>query len=269
MGLLPCFHRFNFPLMSLPMTWQAYARAEDLPVDWTPALEARHAALALRYDLKYFSVQLGTESVSFCAVADIDRLFDELIAKGDDHADVKDERIPYWADVWPSSVGLARYLLAELRPAASQRVIELGAGLGLVGMMTARLGLPSLITDYLPEAVEMMQFISDLNGLSQAQCQVVDWRTPDPALAADLVLAADVAYEARAFEPLIACFRQLLRPGGQVLVSEPGRSVAKGWLRHLIDQGLATQVARYEISIPDITQPVGIYRIQASDLARG
>ena len=89
----------------------------------------------------------------------------------------------------------------------------------------------------------------------------MDWRKPDPALAADWVLAAAVAYEDRAFGPLIDCFRQVLRPGGQVLLSEPGRWIAKGWLRELVARQLATHVAQYEVAIPGLTQPVGVYRL--------
>jgi predicted nicotinamide N-methyase len=243
------------------MTWTPHPTPEELPVTWTPALRARHADLARRYDLKYFTIEWQGYAISFCAVENIDRLFDELLAKGDDHEDVKDERIPYWADVWPSALGLSRFL-SEARPwQPGQRVLELGAGLGLVGMFTARWGLPSVITDYLPEAVEMMQFIADLNRLPNASFRPLDWREPDPTLTADWLLAADVAYEERAFEPLIDCFRQMLRPGGEVLVSEPGRWMTKGWLQELMAQGIAEQVAHYEENVPGLTQPVGVYRI--------
>jgi len=250
------------------MTWTPHPTPDELPVTWTAALRARHDDLARRYDLKYFTVELHGHAISFCAVENIDRLFDELMAKGEAHEDVKDERIPYWADVWPSSLGLSRYLLEEKQLHPEQKVVELGAGLGLVGMITAKVGLPSVITDYLPEAVEMMQFIADLNRLPNARFRALDWRQPDPQLSADLLLAADVAYEARAFGPLIDCFKHMLRPGGEVLVSEPGRWMAKGWLKTLMSQGIAEQVAHYEETIPGLTQPVGVYRISYAALGQ-
>lgn len=243
------------------MTWTPHPTPDDMPVTWTPALRARHADLARRYHLKYFTIEWQRHAISFCAIEDIDRLFEELVAKGDDHEDVKDERIPYWADVWPSALSLSRFLLEKRQLQPGQTVLELGAGLGLVGMFTARWGLPSVITDYLPESVEMMQFIADLNRLPNASFRTLDWREPDPSLASDLLLAADVAYEERAFEPLVDCFRQMLRPGGEVLVSEPGRWMAKGWLRELMTNGIAEQVAHYEEKMQGLTQSVGVYRI--------
>jgi len=48
---------------------------------------------------------------------------DDLITEADY---VKDERLPYWADVWPSSMMLAERLLEE--KGAERTLIELGCG---------------------------------------------------------------------------------------------------------------------------------------------
>ncbi|HEV2131729.1 MAG TPA: hypothetical protein VGR27_11530, partial [Longimicrobiaceae bacterium] len=51
---------------------------------------------------------------------------DELIDEEDFD---RDERLPYWAELWPSARALARYLLEREVPAG--RVLELGAGVAL------------------------------------------------------------------------------------------------------------------------------------------
>ena len=54
---------------------------------------------------------------------------DDLISEDDF---VRDERLPYWADLWPSARILAEELaVMRLR---GQRLLELGCGLGFVAM---------------------------------------------------------------------------------------------------------------------------------------
>src|SRR5688572_13443242 len=47
----------------------------------------------------------------------------------DEEAFAHDERMPYWADLWPSAKALTRWLLNQDR--IEQRVIELGCGVAL------------------------------------------------------------------------------------------------------------------------------------------
>jgi hypothetical protein len=58
----------------------------------------------------------------------------------------------------------------------------------------------------------------------------MDWRSPTAEATAQLLLASDVAYEARAFEPLMYTFDQLAQPGGRLIITEPNRKMASGWL---------------------------------------
>ena len=44
-------------------------------------------------------------------IVNVDELFANLVAKGDQHEDVKDERIPYWAELWPSAIGLSEHII--------------------------------------------------------------------------------------------------------------------------------------------------------------
>src|SRR4029078_5956128 len=55
---------------------------------------------------------------------------DDLIREEDF---VKDERLPYWADIWPSSQILAQHLLSLARVERIRgKCLELGCGVGLV-----------------------------------------------------------------------------------------------------------------------------------------
>jgi len=170
-------------------------------------------------------------------ISDVDFLFNELIRKGEDHPDVQDERIPYWADLWPSAIALSNYLISSSIIQPGQHVLEIGCGLGLPGIVAGKLGAKVTLTDYMPEPLVFAEHNWKLNNPQPASFQILDWRNPDPSFASDLVLAADVAYETKAFSDLINAFGVLVKPGGTLLLAEPNRAFAQSFFSQLKKQG--------------------------------
>jgi predicted nicotinamide N-methyase len=174
--------------------------------------------------------------IRFSRIENFDALLDDLIAKGTEHPDYQDDRMPYWADLWHSGLALAKYLLQKKVVAPAMSVTEIGCGLGLPGLVAAMQGGNVLFTDYLPEALEQVDYNWSLNLPGAARSLVMDWRTPLDEAKAQLLLAADVAYERRAFEPLVSTFDALSEAGGRIIVTEPGRERTSGWLKMLGEQ---------------------------------
>lgn len=138
-----------------------------------------------------------------------------------------DEFLPYWADLWPSARGLARTLAG--RRLGGMRVLELGCGLGLPSVVAARGGARAVASDWAPEAVAAAQANARRNGV-EVEGVVADWRAPGPLVARapwDLVVAADVLYEQRNASPLLDLLGRL---GAEVLLADPGRAAAAGFL---------------------------------------
>ncbi len=191
---------------------------------------------------KFCTIQLkkfpaGTAAYEAYAVKDMDELLDWLIEQSPDHPDVADERLPYWAEVWPSSLGLATYLRDADWITPEMSVLELGCGPGIAGLGAAHRTKNVTVSDYQPEALEL----AELNWLHNAgrspEKLLLDWRYPDEKFKYDILLAADVAYEKRFFEPLLNTFRKMTRPGGSVVLSEPGRAIAKDFFDLMEKQG--------------------------------
>jgi predicted nicotinamide N-methyase len=138
----------------------------------------------------------------------------------DDHAFEADEFLPYWAQLWPSGVALARAVAT--RALRGARVLELGCGLGLPSLAAALAGGRVLATDWSPTAIELLRGNAERNGAA-LETAIVSWTEPDSLLERapfDLVLAADVIYERRA----VAVLADLLpRLGREVLFADPGR----------------------------------------------
>ena len=134
----------------------------------------------------------------------------------------RDEFMPYWAELWPAGLALARALPAGLE---GMRIVELGAGLGVPSLVAAARGGEVTAVDWASEAVELLRENAARNGVDLTSVHA-DWRTFAGTFA--LVLAADLLYEQRNVEPLHVLLPQL---APEVLLAEPGRPHAAGFFR--------------------------------------
>jgi predicted nicotinamide N-methyase len=142
----------------------------------------------------------------------------------DEEAFARDELLPYWAELWPSGVALARHLAGlDLR---GRRVLELGCGLALPSIAAALAGADVLATDWSEEALRFARRNATRNG-ADLEVALLRWSDGLARTPFDLVLAADVLYEARNVAPLLELLPRL---AGEVLLSEPGRPHAASFL---------------------------------------
>ena len=131
----------------------------------------------------------------------------------DEEAFEREEFLPYWAELWPSSLALARAIAG--RALRGARTLELGCGLGLPSIAAALAGGRVLATDWSAEAVAMTAANAERNDAA-VETLVCSWTAPEPLLARapwDLVLASDVLYEARNGDVLLELLPRLGRRG--------------------------------------------------------
>jgi predicted nicotinamide N-methyase len=149
----------------------------------------------------------------------------------------EDERIPYWAELWPSAIGLAEYILQHTNDFAGRNVIELGCGLGLSGIVAYKAGARVLFTDNDAHALQFTANNFYRNFKQEAQVLLLDWRQPDIDTKFDVVVAADVLYEKRWLEPVYHTMDKLVSQQGDIYLAEPGRTIAKDFFRLLDKSG--------------------------------
>ena len=142
----------------------------------------------------------------------------------DEDAFAENEYLPYWAELWPSGVVLARAAAETVAP--GERVVELGCGLGVASIVAALSGADVLATDWAPEALAFTRENAARNGVL-LETALASWTDPDELVERgpwDWVLAADVLYENRNVDPLAALLPRL---ADRALVADPGRPAAK------------------------------------------
>lgn len=174
-----------------------------------------------------------------------DRVFlvDTVASLDDLLAEVQtDDDIPFWAELWPAAQGLARFLYSK-PDLEGNRILELGAGLGLPGFAAAARGAVVTQTDYSQASMAACRHNAQLNGVQTSQL-VADWRHFPDLGRFDWCVASDVLYEPDFHASLIEVLQQVLRPQGRVVISDPGRENAKVFMRQLQEQGY--QIERRE-----------------------
>jgi predicted nicotinamide N-methyase len=143
----------------------------------------------------------------------------------DEEAFEREEYMPYWAELWPSGIALARTVWS--RSLGGARVVELGCGLALPSIVAARAGARVLATDGHSDAVAFAAHAMALNEV-EGEVAVADWAHDGDALAErgpwDLVLGADVLYLKANVEAALALLPRLVAPDGEVLLADPRRA---------------------------------------------
>lgn len=180
-------------------------------------VDAGEAALRAAFDVREERFAHGAFAVEMLLPRAADALIDE--AEFD-----ADERLPYWAELWPSARSLARHLLDH--PPAEREIVELGSGVALPSLALRSIGRDPLATDYYDDALRFARANAARNGMGPLRAAHLDWRRPPPDARFALVVAADVLYERRNADALCGLLPRIVEPGGRVLLADPGRVYA-------------------------------------------
>jgi predicted nicotinamide N-methyase len=193
-------------------------------------LQRLRAHLRDRTRLVETSVEVGDAAYRITCPADADSLIDE-------REFAQDERLPYWADLWPSAIALARSL--STRNLADVRTIELGCGVGLPSMLALTRGARVTSTDHYDAALDSARYNARVNLGREPETRLLDWHAPQGMGSGlfDLVLAADLLYEPRNVPALAALIPTLLAPGGEILIADPRRKDAPVFLERMRERG--------------------------------
>lgn len=177
------------------------------------------------------TVDLGPEVIEVLRPPSAEALIDEA-----DFA--RDERLPYWADLWGSAVALGRMVRAE--SGAGRSLLELGCGLGVGALAALAAGYRVTATDYYEDALAFARVNAWRNLGRVPETRLLDWRAlPEDLPRYDRVIAADVLYE-RPYGALVAeTLRRTLVADGIATVADPGRLGLAGFLDECAARGLS------------------------------
>lgn len=151
-------------------------------------------------------------------------------------------QFPLWSKIWEASLLLA-HRLAATTPVAGQSWLELGAGIGVVGIVAAAFQHDITITEYDAHALNFIRANAHLNQCPQDRIMSLDWLQPALTRRFDRIVGSELIYNEKDFPALGTLFKTLLKPNGEILLAGEARQTNRVFL-DLMQTDFHIEIAR-------------------------
>lgn len=170
-------------------------------------------------------------------------------------------RLPYGVALWPSAIALAHEIVGRADAFRGRRILELGAGTGLPGIVAASFGAMVVQTDCDELAMSVCRRNVERNGLRSIEHRVADWMSWDDAGRYDWIIGSDILYGESLHPHLRRIFESNLEPDGRVLISDPFRSTSFSLLEALEADGWRVTMSQWDVGEEGAPRPVGVFEL--------
>ncbi len=168
-------------------------------------------------------------------------------------------RFPYGLVLWPAAIALAHEISS--RAVAGRRVLELGAGTGLPGIVAASLGARVVQTDRQEVALFVCKQNAARNGITTIEHRMADWTAWDDRDRYDMIFGSDILYAESIHPHLRRIFEANLAPGGTVLLADPFRKAGFALLEAMEADGWNVTMNKWTVGITPPERPVGVFAL--------
>lgn len=184
------------------------------------------------------------------------------------------DRVPYGVILWPAAIAMAHEIAVRGTEFAGRRVLELGAGTGLPGIVAATFGAHVVQTDRHDLALAVCRRNGERNGFGDGAAppgggtltyRVGDWTAWDDVARYDYILGSDVLYGESTHPHLRRILAANLAPGGRVLLSDPFRPYSLRVLQALeTEDGWTVGMSRWSVGEDTADaepRPIGVFEL--------
>ncbi|WP_243131637.1 class I SAM-dependent methyltransferase [Desulfallas thermosapovorans] len=145
-----------------------------------------------------------------------------------------EDKVPCWAEIWPAARGLAQWIWKNAT-FAGDRLLELGTGLGLPGIICGIKGAQVTFSDFNPSALELVRLNATRNGLLDFCTHLGDWRDFKLPGKFRWVMGSDIFYDPKLNVYLKELIPRVTADGGNVLIAHPGRPASFRFVEELME----------------------------------
>ena len=171
------------------------------------------------FDLDQFYRDYETEQISMVVNR---KKFNFLIPKTIDRFINKDNlfnEFPLWAKIWEATSVLSTYM-ADLPVNPEKRFLEIGAGIGVVGIVAASFGHRVVMSEHNPDALNFARANAVINKCNNLEIKDLDWNKPVCDELFDQIIGSEVVHKKSDIKSLLMLFNKCLKPGGDITLAE-------------------------------------------------
>ena len=143
---------------------------------------------------------------------------------------------PLWAKIWEASIVLSDHI-AGMPVDPKRCFLEIGCGVGVVGIVAAAFGHRITITEYNLDALNFAKANVHVNfsvhngaGIDVAR---LDWNQPQLKKRFDAIVGSEVIYKETDFQAILKLFETYLMPSGEIILAEGVRKTSMQFFRQV------------------------------------
>lgn len=168
-----------------------------------------------KYEIETVPLKIGDRVLQIVQLRD----YEEYIVNQIERHDLNVTEAPFWAKLWESSFVLA-YFMGRHPVNAGSRMLEIGAGIGIVGLYAALCGHQVTITDINEDALLFARANALLNGLTDVSIRRLDWNDSSENDQYDVIFGSEIVYDRRSYPALVNFLHRSLAPGGIIFLAK-------------------------------------------------
>ena len=196
------------------------------------------------FDKEYHSerrkVVIDEHSYTFLVPDSLDRFIDPENPLND---------FPLWAKIWQAGIVLASQM-SRMPVDKDKRILEIGSGLGLVGIVAACNGHHVTLTDYNEHALNFIRANAHINGCEHVTVEPLDWTQPQLVGVYDTIVGSEIVYKDEDIELLSRLFEKYLKPDGTIILVEEMRRTLTQFFKRL-DSRFHISIKKHHLKAAD------------------
>lgn len=211
--------------------------------------------MSMKYDKAIFDIELGAFQLKIETFKDLDQTIDTLCDSLDEESSVdplSEDMCPYFGVVWPAALALSKYLIRHRDRIKGKEILELGCGLAIPSFVAHAYGANILASDFHGDVENFLKKNQMLNN-SYFNYERLNWRENlNDHKQFDIVMGSDVLYESRHPNDVANALLKFVKPGGEIILADPGRSYLQSFVNSMQSLGFKEELEPIHVDNNDI-----------------